>query len=198
MAVVTPMGMTRIIQIMVSRTVPRMTGKIPPWVMDSMGDWVINPQLKTGKPLIDDKKRDDDQNDGARETKGSNKRKEKILLHVEFFLVNQLEGLDDSLLDWASNLFSYFDGPVSLRDEVGYQAQDQCDDEENGSDAEKGMIVKAAVGCFCHLSGNGRGHGPDRIENPMGDDRRSSGHHQDDHRFPDDRPDPEDDGYAQP
>jgi hypothetical protein len=43
--------------------------------------------------MIDDKKRDDDQNDGSRETKGSDKRKEKILLHVEFSLVNQIERL---------------------------------------------------------------------------------------------------------
>ena len=51
MAVVTPIGITATIQRTVSNMVPTITGKIPPFVMPSVGDWVINSQLRTLMPL---------------------------------------------------------------------------------------------------------------------------------------------------
>jgi hypothetical protein len=54
-AVVTPTGITNVMQSTVRSIVPTMTGKIPPFVMASTGGWVINSQLKTWTPLYETK-----------------------------------------------------------------------------------------------------------------------------------------------
>ena len=56
-AVVTPIGTTTIMQRAVNKTVPTMTGKMPPFVIASTGGFVIKSQLRMLTPLYATKKR---------------------------------------------------------------------------------------------------------------------------------------------